>query len=161
MLKLTFDTSCFFDYFKRSPEFVERLIEFQDEGKVEIAMTTRVRADTIGKRANSSIWIKIKNFPCISIPTVGRWDISYWDEDFFGGEKESDLNDLIFFCIGKKIRNVRDVDHLIGHINGKRDIFVTRDESEFINNRVCLEGKCNVSIMTPEECVKHIEFKVS
>ncbi|MGA2774551.1 MAG: hypothetical protein ABSE81_00580 [Candidatus Omnitrophota bacterium] len=59
-LKITLDTNCLFDYFERNPQYIEKLIEFQNEGKIELAITTRVQADTFGKREDSPIWQKNK-----------------------------------------------------------------------------------------------------
>ncbi|MFA5271022.1 MAG: hypothetical protein WC412_01615 [Candidatus Omnitrophota bacterium] len=157
--KITLDTNCFFEYFERNPENIEKLITFQNEGKIEIGITTRVQADTFGKRQDSPIWQQIKSFHCVTVGSVGRWDVSYWDSgDVFGGEEESKLQELIQSCIGKNAKKINDVDHLIGHIINKRDIFVTNDEDDFIKHRDCLQQKCNVRILTLKEC---IEFLIS
>ena len=158
MIKLTLDTNCLFDYFERQSGLIQNIIELQNMGRVEIAITTRVKADTYGVRQDSPIWQKIQGFPCITIPALGRYGVSYYDEDFYASEEDVELNDLIFSCIGKNIKNVKDVDHLIGHIRSSRDIFVTSDSDDFIKHRKCLEEKCAVKILTPEECLEHVRI---
>jgi len=155
MLKVTLDTNCLFDYFERNSEDTKKLIEFQDAGKIEIAVTTRVKADTFGRRKDSPIWQKLQNFPCVIIPTVGRWGVSYWREDMYAGEEDKNIQKTIQSCIGNNPKRLNDVDHLIGHIKAKRDIFVTND-GDFIKHRDCLSQRCKTKIMTPQECVEYI-----
>jgi len=127
----------------------------QESGLIEIAITTRIKADTFGKNQDSPIWGKIKSFPCLTMPTIGRWDISYWDEDVYADKLDTDLQNLIQSCIGNNIKQLCDIDHLIGHIKDKRDVFVTNDKDHFIKRRDCLQKKCGVKIMTPEECIEY------
>ena len=150
------DTNCLFDYFVRDSEYIEKLIELQKDDKVELAIITRTKADTFGKDPNSSIWRKIKDFPCKIISTLGSWDVSYWDEDQFADENDEKLQKKIQTCIGRSQKKLNDVDILIGHIKHKRDIFVTND-GHFIKHRNCLSQQCKVKIMTPQECVEYIE----
>jgi hypothetical protein len=157
MVKITLDTNCLFDYFERNSEDIKELLKFQEASSIEIAITTRVTADTFGHKNNSDIWEKIQTFPCITIPTIGRFNVSYWDEDFFAGGEDVKLQNLIQECIGNNIKKLEDVDHLIGHIKSKRDIFVTSDRGDFIKNRECLQEKCSVRIFTPKECVEYLK----
>jgi len=143
-------------YFERQSETIQKILDFQSSGKVEIAITTRVKADTYGKREDSPIWEKIKNFPAVSIPCLGRYDVSCYDEDVFAGEEDERLNNLILSCVGGNIKNIRDVDHLIAHIKNQRDIFVTNDRDDFIKHRENLKKACGVRIFTPQECLEYL-----
>ena len=153
MKRITLDTNCLYDYFERNSEYLEKLIEFQKEGRIEIAITTRVKVDTYGKNQNSLIWKKIQNFPCITVPTYGRYDCSDFDQDYFADEAANERQTLIQSCIGSTIKKLIDVDHLLGHIINKRDIFVTSDKDDFIKHRDCLQSKFNIKILTPKECI--------
>jgi hypothetical protein len=100
---------------------------------------------------------KIKSFPCITIGSIGRHDVSYYDSgDVYAGDDDN-LQDLIQSCIGNDVKRIIDVDHLIAHIINKRDIFVTSDTDDFIKHRDCLEQKCSIKIMTPEECINFLK----
>ena len=81
---------------------------------------------------------------------------SYWDKDDWAGADDMELQKAIQSCVGDNPQKLRDVDHLIGHIKAKRDIFITSDKGDFINHRNCLRDKCGVIILTPLECVTYL-----
>ena len=158
MLKITLDTNCLFDYFERNKQAtLERLFQLHKEGKIEIAITTRVKTDTYGKDKNSRIWRKIKDwireYHIKVLPCIGRWEISYWDEDIWSGEKELILDKKLKDIIGSE--NINDIDHLMAHIRHKRDIFIT-DDSDFLNVKNALEKKFSIKILTPEDAVSYL-----
>ena len=45
-IKITLDTTCFFDYFKRDKIYIEKIIDLSNNGIIDIARTTRVMNDT-------------------------------------------------------------------------------------------------------------------
>ena len=51
-----------------------------------------------------------------------------------------------------------DVDHIFGHIRGRRDIFVTSD-SHFLSHHEELRDRFAVLVLKPEDAVKEIERK--
>jgi len=143
VLKVTLDTNCFFDYFEREPCHVQALINLQAQGRIEIAMTTRVMADTHNKwkgRGTSPIWTKIQSFPILE--TVGsafRLDMSRLDsEDYLTSDADAKMIDRLREIMIDA--QVEDVDHLFGHIMAKRDIFVTSD-SHFQNHQEELKNE--------------------
>lgn len=159
VLKVTLDTNCFFDYFEREPGHVQALIDLQAQGRIEIAMTTRVMADTLNKwkgRGTSPIWTKIQSFPILE--TVGsafRLDMSRLDsEDYLTSDANAKMIDRLREIMIDA--QVEDVDHLFGHIMGKRDIFATSD-SHFLNHQEELKNEFEAVVLKPEDAVERIE----
>jgi hypothetical protein len=158
-LKITLDTNCFFDYFDRTSKYIEQLIRHAEKGTIELAMTTRVRSDTHDKshgKGETSIWNKIQSFPLIeTIGTAFRLGESYiGSEDFIISEDHSkmigDLSEIMAEA------QTQDIDHILGHMIGKRDIFVTSD-SHFLDHHEELLSKLRVLVLKPEDAVKQIE----
>jgi hypothetical protein len=161
-LKITLDTNCFFQYFERTPKHVEELINHAEMGNIELAMTTRVLSDTRNKwcgKGESPIWNKIQSFPLIgTIGTAFRLDVSYLDSgDFLISEDYSKMiSDLSKLMKGAQIE---DIDHICGHVIGKRDIFVTSD-SHFLDHHEELLNKFGALVLKPEDAVKEIERRL-
>jgi hypothetical protein len=161
-LKITLDTNCFFEYFDRNPKYIKELVNHAEKGNIELAMTTRVMSDTRDKsssKGKSLIWNKIQTFPLIeTIGTAFRWDLSYLDSgDFPISEDDSKMvNDLTELMKGAQ---TEDIDHIFGHMIGKRDIFVTSDQ-HFLDHYDELLNEFGVLVLKPEDAVKEIERKV-
>jgi hypothetical protein len=158
-MKITLDTNCFFDYFGRTSKYIEELIRHAEKGNIELAMTTRVKSDTHDKshgKGESSIWNKIQSFPLIeTIGTAFRLGESYiGSEDFIISEDHSKMIDDLSEIM--KEAQTEDIDHIFGHMIGKRDIFVTSD-SHFLDHREELLNKLRVLVLKPEDAVKQIE----
>jgi len=160
-LKITLDTNCFFEYFDRTSKDIKDLVNHAERGNIEMAMTTRVISDTRDKsrsKGESVIWNKIQSFPSIrTIGTAFRLDESYLgSEDFLISEDDSKMiNDLSELMKGAQ---TEDIDHIFGHIIGKRDIFVTSDH-HFLDHHEELLNKFGVLVLKPEDAVKQIERK--
>jgi len=161
-LKITLDTNCFFDYFERAPKYIKELVNHAEKGNIELAMTTRVISDTRDKsssKGESLIWNKIQTFPLIeTIGTAFRLDVSYLGSgDFLISEDDSKMvNDLTELMKGAQ---TRDIDHIFGHMIGKRDIFVTSDP-HFLDHHDELLNGFGALVLKPEDAVKQIERKV-
>jgi len=160
-LKITLDTNCFFDYFERTSEYIKELVNHAEKGDIELAMTTRVISDTRDKgygKDESHIWNKIQSFPLIeTIGTAFRLNESYiGSEDFIISEDRSKMIDDLSKIM--KGAQTEDIDHIFGHIIGKRDIFVTSD-SHFLNHHEELLNKFGVLVLKPEDTVKQIKIK--
>jgi hypothetical protein len=161
-LKITLDTNCFFDYFKRTPKYIKELINHAERGNIELALTTRVESDTRDKwcgKGESPIWNQIQSLPSIeTIGTAFRLNVSYiGSEDFLVSEDDSkmidDLSELL------KGAQTEDIDHVFGHIIGKRDIFVTSD-THFLDHYKELLDKFGVLVLKPEDAVKQVDKKL-
>jgi hypothetical protein len=161
-LKITLDTNCFFDYFERNPKHIKELVNRAESGEIELAMTTRVMSDTRDRwcgKGESPIWEKIQCFPSIeTIGTAFRLDVSYLNSgDLLVSEDDSkmisELGELM------KGAQTEDIDHIFGHIIGKRDIFVTSDP-HFLDHQEELLDRFGASVLKPEDAVKRIEGNV-
>jgi hypothetical protein len=159
VLKVTLDTNCFFDYFEREPRHVQALIDLQAQGRIEIAMTTRVMADTLNRwkgRGTSPIWTKIQSFPILeTLGSAFRLDMSRLDsEDYLTSDADAKIIDRLREIMIDA--QVEDVDHLFGHIMAKSDIFVTSD-SHFLNHDEELKNEFEAVVLKPEDAVERIE----
>jgi hypothetical protein len=167
--KVTLDTNCFFDYFGRGrlPQDVRRnttmraLVQWGLDGRIDLAMTTRVMSDTIGqsKTGKSDIWEDICNLPIVkTIGTVFRFDCSGLGSasgdsastDFLVSVNDSDTEKRLKKIMQGAKQN--DIDHLLGHRNGNRDIFVTSD-SHFLDHADALKREFGTVVMNPESAV--------
>jgi hypothetical protein len=142
-LKVTLDTNCFFSYFRvgRAPndpnaKYMDALVQWGLDGKIDLAMTTRVRADTVEQTGKSGIWKRICDLPVVE--TIGapfrfsdanKDSGSRFPEVGFAGDVLVDANDDTENRLKKIMAGAdqNDIDHLWGHTIGKRDIFVTSD----------------------------------
>jgi len=161
-MKVTFDTTCFFDYFERDKIYIEKIKKCAEEGTVDIVKTTRVMNDTHfrakKKGRESKIWNQIQSFPARTIGTVGRWNHSVWNGgDVYGGDEHTDLEQKIKNCTPSA--GIEDIDHLIGHIINKRDIFITNDK-HFLEKKEELNNVIGVQIMSPKEFIEFIEIEL-
>lgn len=161
-MKVTFDTTCFFDYFERNKIYIEKIEKFSVEGIVDIVKTTRVMNDTHfrakEKGGESKIWNQIQSFPAKTIGTVGRWNHSVWNSgDVWGDDEHTDLGQKIKKCIPSA--GIEDVDHLIGHVINKRDIFITNDK-HFLEKKEELKNVIGVQIMSPKEFIEFMEIEL-
>lgn len=138
------------------------MVNHAEKGNIELAMTTRVKSDTRDKsssKGESRIWNKIQTFPLLeTIGTAFRLDVSYLDSgDFliseYGSKMVDDLTELM------KGAQTEDIDHIFGHMIGKRDIFVTSDP-HFLDHHDELLNEFGVLVLTPEDAVKEIETKL-
>jgi hypothetical protein len=158
-LKITLDTNCFFDYYTRDPEKINKLIDFAKDDHIELAMTTRVMVDTHDKWQGlgaSPIWQQIQSFPQLdTIGTSFRLDISRLDS---GDYLISDNNVQTIDQIQKIMSDaqIEDIDHLFGHINAGRDIFITSDE-HFLDKKEQLNNEFGAVILNPEDAIKEIQ----
>lgn len=162
-IKVTLDTNCFFDYFERDPTHMQAVIDPQAQGHIEIAMTTRVEADTVDKwkgQGTSPIWMKIQSFPIMEIVgSAFRLGTSRLDkEDFLtsvlDGKKIERLQEIM------RGAQVADIDHIYGHIAAKRDIFITSD-THFLDHRKELKNEFGVTVATPEKALQLINKRLS
>ena len=160
-LKITLDTNCFFEYFERAPKYIKELVNHAEKSDIELAMTTRVISDTRDKsssKGESLIWNKIQSFPLTeTIGTAFRLGKSYLGSgDFLISEDHSKMIDDLTETM--KGAQTEDIDHIFGHIIGKRDIFVTSDP-HFLDHHEELRNKFGVLVLRPECAVKQIERK--
>lgn len=172
MLKVTLDSNCIiylFDPSAKTPLSVEELsqiIKYGFSRDVDIAVTTRTEVDferDKDKQRREEMVKKLSMFPTIG--SVIRWDVSKWDKgDFYIDERQQELwNELqrvIFPGLkqeDKKYNNkVSDIDHLVGHIINRRDIFITNDLG-LIKKAETLKNSSGLVVMNPKDALEYIE----
>lgn len=128
MEKLTLDTMLLQDYWKQRPrkDSIEKLLELAREGRVDLAVTARVREDVPDEPLAS----EIDNLSELNVRETGSVTrLGYWrlgrdrlaSDDFADYERElGERADK-----GEKIPDWRDLDHLHAHFLEGRDIFLT------------------------------------
>jgi hypothetical protein len=147
MLKVTIDTNVLID--EQKAELVTRTKQLAEQGLIDIAVTTRVLADTDQDEDERRKAKHLKEFD--HYPKVGalmRWDFSRLDSgDFLAGEEHLQVSQQIEKVLFGKIRaddkrahNKRaDVDHLGSHYFAKRDVFITQDDRMWRKRNVLRE----------------------
>lgn len=175
MLKITLDTNCIInllDYKSETATSVEDLAElfrYGMEGDVNIVITTRVEADMADKdgERNSELIKRVAMFPTIGTPF--RIGTSRLDSgDYVIGDPddklEKELTQIIFPGLtdsDPRYQNkIYDIDHLVGHISNKRDIFVT-DDKGILKKAEALKVSPGVVVMNPKTCLDYVNLKAN
>jgi hypothetical protein len=171
-MKLTLDTNCIINLLDRSSatatswDELSSLIRLALSGHADIAITTRAEADLLNDKDHkrkSEMLRQLALFPVVG--SVARWDVSSWDSgDVWEDEKTAQLSDdlrkLLFPGLtpsDKRYGNkVNDIDHLVGHLINRRDIFVT-DDRVIVGKAAQLKVSPGIVVMTPQECLTFIE----
>lgn len=169
--RITVDTNCVINLLDvgsasaTSIDEISRLLALAMRGKVEIAVTTRSESDLLKDRdeeRRKGILRRLAAFPVIS--SRGRWEVSAQDADRGGDERTGrlvqEIQQILFPGLStedKRYGNkINDVDHLVGHIIDRRDIFVT-DDRGILKTREALKRGPGVVVMNPGECAAHLE----
>lgn len=168
--RITLDANCVINLFDRHsdsatsvPE-IETLVRYGLDGKAEIAVTTRLEADLSQDKNEDrrrSLVAMLNMFPVI--PSIGRWEVSKWDQDKWATDASERLNQEIKNILSPGLQpgaatfanRINDIDHLTGHVLDKRDIFVT-DDKGILRKRDQLKG-LGILVMNPAQCVGHID----
>ena len=157
---LTLDTNLLLEYWKQrdKKEIVESLLFLAEQGKVDLAVTARVREDIprppLAMRLNQLSELNIKETGTVA--RVGLWAIG---RDMLGDKAfEAFWPDACKLAKqhGKTPPDFRDWDHLHAHYLQQRDIFLTWD-----GGITCiaeeLRAYFGIVVMTPEDYLQTIE----
>lgn len=176
MLKITLDSNCIiylFDSSAKTPISIEELSQIIKYGftrDIDIAITTRAEIDLErdkDEQRKGEMMRKLSMFPTIG--SVIRWDVSKWDKgDFYIDEKQQALWDelqrIIFPGLKKDDKRynnkVSDIDHLVGHLINRRDIFIT-DDVGLIKKSDTLKNTVGLVVMNPLDALKYIETDIA
>lgn len=169
--KITLDTNCVIYIFDKSHksaksiEALECLLEYYRSGKIEVAVTTRVEAeicrDSCDQRRSEMLHV-IQQLPVIG--TAFAFDLSKTDgpDVAWARTLAADLQALLFPGTKPEHKRhgnkIRDVHHLVGHIRGKRNVFVT-DDKGILGKSEALKRVFEVVVLTPADCLAHIQTK--
>lgn len=169
--RITIDANCVINLFDlatttaTSVEELRTLIRYGLENKVELAITTRLEADLLRDRDEERrrrLLRSLEMFPVIG--SIGRWDVSGWDGDFWPDERTGRLNEEIQRIVAPGLERtdrrysnkVNDIDHLTGHALAGRDIFVT-DDRGILGRRDQLRQGPGILVMSPAQCLLHVD----
>jgi hypothetical protein len=169
--RLTVDANCIINLFDlesgsaTSVEELRALVRYAMEGKVEIAVTTRLEADLLRDRNEARrqpLLDTLNMFPVVS--TVARWDVSRWDDDLWVDDRTARLNEEIQQILSPGLtaadprysNKINDIDHLTGHVIDGRDIFIT-DDKGILRRRDQLRNGPGILVMTPAQALSHVD----
>jgi hypothetical protein len=153
VFKLTLDTNLLLEYWKDQDkrDVVETLLRLKMEGKVDLAVTSRVREDVPFPPLTNNLE-RLGELGIDETGAVAR--LGYWvlGRDFLGDEVFDGFfptAEKLAIKHGKKPPDWRDWDHIHTHYLLKRDVFLTWDEGI-----VCLANEMRtrfgIEIMKPE-----------
>lgn len=160
LYKLTLDTNLLQEYWKKQLKYkvIERLISLSKEGRIDLAVTARIREDIplspLAEEINRLSEINITETG--SITRLGHWRlgrdmlcsenmIEYWEQIRRDALKH------------KKLPDWRDEDHIHAHYLLKRDIFLTWDKG-ILSLADDLKDKFGIIVETPEEYLSNINM---
>jgi hypothetical protein len=154
--KLTLDTSVLVEYWKQQKKMdvVEKLLELAKLGKVDLAVTRRIRQDIPKPKLSN----KLNDLPELRIEETGsiaRFDGS-WLLDGREMFADATFHDFLSTATelakqrGKTPPDWRDWDHIHAHYLLQRDIFLTWDDGIICLSKE-LKDKFGVSVSRPDE----------
>lgn len=155
MLTVTLDTNVIREWWcdQAKMSVVDQLIELSSNGHLDLAITTRIRADI----PHPPLSARIESLPALDIGEIGtafRLGVSRLGgaDTLVGGELWGRFNKLMNEerPTGKKAPDWRDQDHLFGHFKSSRDVFLTWDRG-ILNMAGSLKDKLGLVVKTPEE----------
>jgi hypothetical protein len=173
-LKLTFDTNGLINALDptsssaTSVAELKTLIQYGLSGKVEIAITTRVEDDLLRDKDSDRL---ANMLSLLSImPVIGsdfRPDTSKLsDAALLAGPDSisSEIQRILFPGLTEtdsRFNNKRnDIDHIVGHYRGRRDIFVTDDRGIW-RRADELESTFGIIVKKPGDCLRYVDEAVS
>ena len=173
--EITLDTNCVINLYdansasRMSVDELAAILKYADDGEVDVMVATRIAADLERDkscRRAADLLERIEPLPIFG--TVARLDVSKWDSgDVWVGDDDVALVERVrralFPTLNSSDRRyynkLADIDHLVGHIRARRDVFVT-DDLEIRKKASGLSTTDNLSVMTPKECLAYIEGRV-
>ena len=152
---LTLDTTLFWAYWEdplKSP-YVQKLLELQRHGQIEMVVTNRVHADIPDEPGASRLKEELDKLNVLEIGSVtrlGHWSLGV---DKLPSERFLEVMSAIRARrpqAGKnKPADIRDWEHLHGHYLAGRDVFLTWDTGILdLGSDLCAE--LNLMVMKPE-----------
>ena len=163
MITVTIDTNIardFLDSARAEHASARDLMQLDDAKACEVRVVSRIKADVPGGLLRSRLEImEVWHRPMI--PTIGQWDLSDWNDDFFATEEQGKTFDAMLAQIfpgsqktGRHQPNrLKDIGHLLGHKIAGRDIFVT-NEKAFTGRAIELLRSFSVRVMSSADACR-------
>ena len=157
MITVTLDTNVLIEYWlnRKNTLATESLLNLAQQGKIDLAITSRISADI----PDLPLANRINELPKLGVRQIGsvfRFDCSTWDDgDMWGSNDFSNAIDSLedeFDRQGrtKKRPDWRDWDHLHGHYLKKRQVFLTWDRP-ILEVASALQEQLGMVVSTPQE----------
>ena len=169
-LKLTFDTNGLVNAFDvtspsaTSVDELKTLIQYGLSGKVEIAITTRVEDDLLRDKDPKRLATMLSLLPMM--PVIGsdfRLDMSKLSgndlltgPDSISGEVQRILFPGLTEADRRFTNKRNDIDHVVGHYRGARDIFVT-DDLGILRRADELGRSLGIVVKNPGGCLRYVD----
>jgi hypothetical protein len=158
--RLTLDTCHVYDYFEhRAGEWaIQRLLELNKEGIVELAVTAHVSDELEGNHKRGSWLAQLSALGVIDVPLafeVGRGQL---DKNPLGSDEFERFYRLAVKLVRQGLHDKkrgrfpddRDWGHLHAHLLGRRDVFLTSDEA-LLFLAPELQQRFQIRVMRPED----------
>ena len=153
----TLDTNVLQEYLLNRPKVhvVRRLLNLSDSGQLDLAVTSRIRSDVphppLAERINELSILGVKMEPSLFRLGHSMLDGTAYLSD---GKTIRILEDIVdrfrATGMGKKLPDIRDLDHLEAHRTSGRSVFLTWDKG-IIHIAECLEYELGIVVMKPED----------
>jgi len=164
---ITFDNNCIINLFDgnsdsaTSVEELEQIIEFEKEGLVKIAITTRAEADIENDKDESrkQVFLNvIKQFPVVG--SIERPDRGKSHNIGEQSRLKDDIQKIVFpGGLNASSRNypnkLNDIDHLVGHFINEHDVFVT-DDKGILKKAAALQISPGIIVKSPKDCLSFL-----
>lgn len=145
---------------------LRELMRYALSGKASLAITTRVEVDfgrDTDDRRRQDMMENLSMFPVIG-SVLRRDQATQSGPEAIVDTEERELwqevQRIVFpgltVSTGKYANKVADIDHLVGHKLGGRDIFVT-DDNGILRRKGQLHSSVGLRIMSPAECLAFID----
>ncbi len=155
----TLDTNVLQEFWRNQDKanVVRQLLDFSDEGQIDLVVTTRISADT----PRLPLAERIDELPELGVGTIGssfRLGVSsLGSKDMLVGPEAKELASFIeehSRQLGHRKRQPdwRDQDHLYGHMVERRDVFLTWDRG-ILDLADALQGRFGLVVTTPDAFV--------
>ena len=132
-----------------------QLIAVADDGRIDLAVTTRIEYDTPDPPFSEHV----RDLPDLGVKTIGApftWNVSSWNgSDFWASERDVKLEEQIRSALSKrrmKMPEDADFDHIFGHCAAERDVFLTWDKP-VLRAAALFRDKLGVRIVKPEDFI--------
>ena len=157
MITVTLDTNVLVEYWRNQKNvlFTESLLDLAQQGKIDLAITSRISADI----PDLPLANRINDLPQLNVQQIGavfRFDHSSFDGgDVLGSDAFVNVMDSLDNRFDREGRVKRrpdwkDWDHLHGHYLSGRDIFLTWDRP-ILEVASELQQQLGIVVTTPQE----------
>ncbi len=157
-IKVTLDTNLLIEYWQKreKQKYTKILIELNSEGKIDLAITSRIEEDIPSPPLSKMIG----DLPKLGIEETGsvtRLGLCKLGEDKLGSDEFVKFTGEVANLPNAPKIDWRDWDHIHAHYLQERDVFLTWDK-RILSVAKDLDVQFFIQVMKPEEFIKSQNF---